>query len=646
MDTPFTIDRPPRIQPELPVDEIEIPAPPEQETNGWMRILQVGLPLITIVGYLIIAAVGGGGRRPIYMIPMAMAMIASVIFSIYTYRREQQELAEMRRRYDAHLIKLSKEMRAHHDAQRRFYHHNYPDLDRSLRIVKETIDEARTRGKRALRSRARLWERRVADDDFGVVRLGLGTLPSTVIYVLQDADPLSDDPQMRAAMKLDEDSRYVSDIPAIAAMRNAGSDDPLSGESEEASILAPVAHAVGVAGEKQAVYSYVRALLAQFTIFHAPMDARLYVLADHQKPWLWAETLPHASGDEQTRQCCFLDTIRKAGSSDGFDFDEEGELEQFLEQIRKMLAQRKLRLENSDNTEEKSDAASVTQPFQLIVVDMLDAAHAQESPLTEIESDAAISIILDEGQRLGAAVLFLAPERSKIPSKCQAVVEIERTKADANRKIQRAATLHFRYAETGVNTTRYIGRADHIARTNTVDELTKALAGCRVRKSFGAEIASSVPFLDMMGYDSLRALQQDLAHRWPRSIEQANSDWLRAKLGLMSGNKTRTLAFSAKRDGVHGMVAGSTGSGKSELLISLITGMAVSYDPTMLNFVLVDFKGGGAFDAFRELPHCVNVITNLNQDGVTRMFTAIRSEMLFLVMFHTIMSSAMERGPS
>ncbi len=95
----------------------------------------------------------------------------------------------------------------------------------------------------------------------------------------------------------------------------------------------------------------------------------------------------------------------------------------------------------------------------------------------------------------------------------------------------------------------------------------------------------------------------------------------------MSGNKLRTLVFSAKRDGVHGMIAGSTGSGKSELLISLITGMAVHYDPSALNFVLVDYKGGGAFKGFEELPHCVDIITNLGSEGVTRMFTAINAEM-------------------
>lgn len=78
-----------------------------------------------------------------------------------------------------------------------------------------------------------------------------------------------------------------------------------------------------------------------------------------------------------------------------------------------------------------------------------------------------------------------------------------------------------------------------------------------------------------------------------RITEPRYANWLRSKVGLMSGNKPRTLVFSARRDSIHGMVAGSTGSGKSELLISMITGMAVTYDPSVLNFVLVDYKGSG-----------------------------------------------------
>ncbi|MGC8781949.1 MAG: FtsK/SpoIIIE domain-containing protein, partial [Anaerolineae bacterium] len=77
---------------------------------------------------------------------------------------------------------------------------------------------------------------------------------------------------------------------------------------------------------------------------------------------------------------------------------------------------------------------------------------------------------------------------------------------------------------------------------------------------------------------------------------------------------------------VHGLIAGGTGSGKSELLMTVVVGLALNYDPSVLNFVLVDFKGGGTFAPFEKLPHCVDIATNLNRAGVQRMFTAIRAE--------------------
>src|SRR5690606_29374419 len=103
--------------------------------------------------------------------------------------------------------------------------------------------------------------------------------------------------------------------------------------------------------------------------------------------------------------------------------------------------------------------------------------------------------------------------------------------------------------------------------------------------------------------------------------------WPAVTLGRSSGNKPRTLVFSTDHDGVHGLVAGTTGTGKSELLMSLIIGLAARYDPTIVNFVLVDYKGGTAFEAFRRMPHTVDVITNLQGYAGVRMFTAVRAEL-------------------
>ncbi|MFN8459959.1 MAG: FtsK/SpoIIIE domain-containing protein, partial [Anaerolineae bacterium] len=75
------------------------------------------------------------------------------------------------------------------------------------------------------------------------------------------------------------------------------------------------------------------------------------------------------------------------------------------------------------------------------------------------------------------------------------------------------------------------------------------------------------------------------------------------------------------------MIAGGTGAGKSESVDDPDCRPGLNYDPSVLNFLLVDYKGGGAFQPFRDLPHCVDIITNLNKSAVRRMFTAINAEM-------------------
>jgi DNA segregation ATPase FtsK/SpoIIIE, S-DNA-T family len=627
MSEPIYIDRPPRIQPELPFDEITIPDPPENQEGGYTRLIQVALPLITIIGYVLVSTLGGNGRSPMLLIPMALSVVASVIFSIYSFYKERQRREAVMRGYESRIIEMNKEMHNYHDMQRRFAHYNYPDLDAISRIVKHARTEVE-KADRSLRSEVRLWERRVDDDDFGVVRLGIGTLPSTVTYVLGNVENF-DDPQVRSAMKLADDSRFVSNMPVIISLRQPREDDKDEDNKDEAVetdevVKAPITPTLGIAGEQSVVYEFTQALLAHFLVFHAPMDARLYVLAARRDAWTWTDHVPHCQADEQNQFCCFISEMQPVTGSTMFDEDEGGELEQFLEGIRKVLAQRKIQLQERDRDESGGDP---TLPFLLVVIDLLDTTYDPHSVLNSIESNPAISILLEEGGMLGAAVIFLVPERSKIPSGCHSVIEIEKTTPATNSRIESNRKLHFRYAEVGVNSFRYVGVADSIPELTKINDLAQQLASLKVRQGSGANLVGSVSFLDMMGWRSLQELQDTTVRNWQMSTQPQRANWLRARIGLMSGNKLRTLMFSAKRDGVHGMVAGSTGSGKSELLISLIMSMAVTYDPSVLNFVLVDYKGGGAFSEFKDLPHCVSIITNLAGDGVTRMFTAIQSEL-------------------
>ena len=148
-----------------------------------------------------------------------------------------------------------------------------------------------------------------------------------------------------------------------------------------------------------------------------------------------------------------------------------------------------------------------------------------------------------------------------------------------------------------------------------------------------AEIPKAITLLEMyrdvLGRKVDRLGDLGIRENWKRSMEPANQEWLSAPIGYISSKEIRNLVFSAKPggDGVHGMGAGTTGSGKSELLQTLIGSLAIKYDPRIINFVLIDYKGGPTVEPFRKLPHCVDIATNLEGNKVERIFTAINAEM-------------------
>ena len=609
------IDRPPRIQPELPQRVKEIPKPPETREEGAGQWLRLGLPLLTIMGYVLISTLGGGGgRSPLFLIPMGMSVVASVAFSIYSYREERLKREALVAGYEGRLGELSKEMAGDHDQQRRFYLHNYPDSHGLFLLVKESWDEGVEPVDR-LRSRSRVWERRVGDDDFGVLRLGLGVLPSTVVYELKDGGDF-EDRQMRAAMRLAETSRFVDEIPVVVALRPKAETEGEE-KKEDRSIQAPMVTTLGIAGGRDEVYGYIRGLLAHYAVFHAPGEAKLYVVGQQAEPWRWLEGLPHSQADEQQVYRFFVAETEKENEEEGSG------LERFLEGLRQTLAQRRIRLQD----QERTDGENVTLPQLLVVVDLLDVV-ASDDPLYGIEADGALSILLHEGGMLGGAVIFLVPNRGQVPSGCGAVIEVEETTLERSEGERfGTAELYFRYAETGLNSRRYVGLAEAINNTEALARLVARLARMKIKQGVGGGLTKGVPYLGLMGCRRLEELVGLAEGWWGEAAVPSKAGWLKATLGLMAGHKLRTLRFSANKDGVHGMVAGGTGSGKSEMLISMLIDMAVHYEPTMLNFVLVDYKGGGAFDAFRRLPHCVDMISNLDRDGVVRMFTAIQSEM-------------------
>lgn len=117
----------------------------------------------------------------------------------------------------------------------------------------------------------------------------------------------------------------------------------------------------------------------------------------------------------------------------------------------------------------------------------------------------------------------------------------------------------------------------------------------------------------------------DLEKRWQQSKIYKS---MAAPLGVKSGNEIVYLDLHEKYHGPHGLVAGTTGSGKSEIMQSYILSMATLFHPYEVGFIIIDFKGGGMANQFRNLPHLIGTITNIDGKEIDRSLLSIKAELV------------------
>lgn len=141
-------------------------------------------------------------------------------------------------------------------------------------------------------------------------------------------------------------------------------------------------------------------------------------------------------------------------------------------------------------------------------------------------------------------------------------------------------------------------------------------------------LPKTITFLEMYGVGRVEHLNP--LKRWQDNNPVKS---LAAPVGVGTDGQLFQLDLHEKFQGPHGLVAGMTGSGKSEFIITYILSMAVSYHPEEVAFVLIDYKGGGLTGAFEDkergihLPHLVGTITNLDGSAIQRSLMSIESEL-------------------
>ncbi len=135
-------------------------------------------------------------------------------------------------------------------------------------------------------------------------------------------------------------------------------------------------------------------------------------------------------------------------------------------------------------------------------------------------------------------------------------------------------------------------------------------------------IPDSITFLEM--YNVKEVDQLDVVNRW-RQNETYKT--MAVPLGVRGKDDILSLNLHEKAHGPHGLVAGTTGSGKSEIIQSYILSLAINFHPHEVAFLLIDYKGGGMANLFKDLVHLVGTITNLDGDEAMRALTSIKAEL-------------------
>ena len=212
--------------------------------------------------------------------------------------------------------------------------------------------------------------------------------------------------------------------------------------------------------------------------------------------------------------------------------------------------------------------------------------------------------VLGSGPRNGVYGICLDDARELLPEECRAVISYDDSQGGASVEVYGNETLH-----------------DVIIDEVAVDIAETAARALAPIRRIGSEEASTVP-------ESVRFLHA--ADVDPPTPERIREIW-QASTGepeaLLGATEQGNLYFNLVRDGPHGLVAGTTGAGKSELLQTLIAGLALSAPPSALNFVLIDYKGGTAFHDCARLPHTVGLVTDLDGHLTERALSSLRAEL-------------------
>ncbi|MFO8075856.1 MAG: FtsK/SpoIIIE domain-containing protein [Egibacteraceae bacterium] len=379
------------------------------------------------------------------------------------------------------------------------------------------------------------------------------------------AGPVPWQPPVSGLDRLDEGP--LARVEACLARHRALADAPVEVDLRDGGV-------VGVVAERGTGRAVARALLAQAVVHHGPADLGLAVLTDDAAAWDWAGWLPH---------------LRAEGAGGGLVAGAAA-------------AEARLRawVETAERAAASPAARAGPSRTRLVVVDDPALLTGRGSALRGVLAGAAGPV----------AGIVLAPTADALPAVTSTVLEV--TGDGGLARLCRPRT------GSGVDDVVVDGLVEPLARG-----LARALAGFEDPEHVpaGGGLPARVRLGGLLDLDGDGPLAGRLAARWRAAGEDPAPA---VPLGLA---REGPVVVDLVADGPHALVGGTTGAGKSELLRTLLAGLAAGSSPDHLVAVLIDYKGGSAFDACARLPHVVGLVTDLDGHLAERALRSLEAEL-------------------
>lgn len=422
-----------------------------------------------------------------------------------------------------------------------------------------------------------LWQRSINHEDFLSIRLGIGQEKTKLKievpkeeFILEEEDNL-----LQEMKKIVNDSLEIPEVPITYTFTKQ--------------------NISAIVGTEELIKKFMDCVFLQMLTFHSYTDLKIVVFTKEMEKWDYLKIVPHC-WDNQKSIRYFATTVEELSTiandlEKTFDARVSNEDEEKLE---------------DDGSEQTKKDYEEFRPYYLFFID----------DMTSVRNVSLINKILHYKKNLGFSIIITSQSISTLPSETSDFICLSE---------KDAAIM-----TSEINSNQRIFVADY-----NIDDKINTYACAQKLANIPIlvekekyELPSSISFLELYNYG--RVEQLNSLARWTDNNPFLS---LSVPIGIDQSGEVFKMDIHEKAYGPHGLVAGTTGSGKSEWIVTYILSLAVNFSPDEVQFVLIDYKGGGLAKSFEnselgiKLPHLAGTITNLDKSEIFRSIAAIESEL-------------------